>query len=128
MKKYLLIIAGWLVCLALSAQAPQEGRQQRGEGRRFTAEEFAKRSTEWMTEELELTTGQVAPVDSINLLFAQAQQILFQSADGDREKLRESMTVLNREKEKALSDVLTAEQLERYRKKTAEMTGRRRQR
>jgi hypothetical protein len=129
MKKSVLLVAGWLlVSLSLSAQTPQEGRP-RGEGQRFTAEEMAKRTTEWMTAELNLTAAQTTPVDSINLLFAQAQQILFQAAEGDREKLRESMTALNQEKEKALSIVLTEEQLERYRKKMAERApNRRRQR
>ncbi|MDR1676177.1 MAG: DUF4890 domain-containing protein [Tannerella sp.] len=129
MKKSVLLVAGWLLIgLSLHAQTPQEGRP-RGEGRRFTAEEMAKRTTEWMTAELNLTAEQTAPVDSINLLFAQAQQILFQSAEGDREKLRESMTALNQEKEKALSAVLTEEQLELYRKKITERaTNRRRQR
>lgn len=90
---------------------------------------MAKRTTEWMTAELNLTAEQTAPVDSINLLFAKAQQILFQSAEGDREKLRESMPALNQEKEKALSAVLTEEQLELYRKKVTEMArNRRRQR
>jgi hypothetical protein len=129
MKKSVLFIAGWLlICLSLPAQTPQGGRQ-RGEGRRFAAEEMAKRTTEWMTAELNLTAEQTAPVDSINLLFAKAQQILFQSAEGDREKLRESMPALNQEKEKALSAVLTEEQLELYRKKVTEMAqNRRRQR
>ncbi|MDR1336953.1 MAG: DUF4890 domain-containing protein [Tannerella sp.] len=129
MKKSILFIAGWLlICLSLPAQTPQGGRQH-GEGRRITAEEMAKRTTEWMTTELNLTAEQTAPVDSINLLFAQAQQILFQSAEGDREKLRESMTALNQEKEKALSAVLTEEQIELYRKKVTEMaSNRRRQR
>jgi hypothetical protein len=128
-KKSLLLVAGWLlICLTLSAQTPPEGRR-RDEGRRFTAEETARRTTEWMTAELHLTTAQTAPVDSVNRLFAQAQQILFLSAEGDREKLRQAMTALNQEKEKALSAILTEEQLERYRKKVAERApDRRRQR
>ncbi|MDR2763963.1 MAG: hypothetical protein LBB90_02925 [Tannerella sp.] len=129
MKKSVLLVMGWLlICLSLPAQTPQGGRP-RGEGRRFTAEEMAKRTTEWMVAELNLTAAQTAPVDSVNRLFAQAQQILFQSAEGDRGKLRETMTALNQEKEKALSNILTEEQLELYKKKVAERApNRRRQR
>ncbi|MDR1455912.1 MAG: DUF4890 domain-containing protein [Tannerella sp.] len=119
------IFGAVLLPVCLSAQTPR-GDGPRGEGRRFTAEEMAKRTTEWMTEELKLTAEQTAPVDSVNLLFAQAQQVLFQSAEGDREKLRESVTALNREKEKALSAVLTEEQLALYRKKIGEQAANRR--
>ncbi|MDR2468963.1 MAG: hypothetical protein LBD27_00565 [Tannerella sp.] len=129
MKKFVLLMAGCLACMVLHAQEPQSGGRRGEGGRRFSAEEVAKRTTEWMTQELKLTEAQIAPVDSINLLFAKAQQILFQSAQNDREKIRESMTALNKEKETALSAVLTKEQLELYRKKLTErMNNRRRNR
>ncbi|MDR1331565.1 MAG: DUF4890 domain-containing protein [Tannerella sp.] len=99
--------------------------QERQGGPRLTAEEIAQRNTEWMTTELKLTAEQKAPVDSINLLFAQAQLVIFQSADGDREKIRETMTALNLEKEKALAGILTESQMADY-KKTATSRGRRR--
>jgi hypothetical protein len=120
MRTFTLIIACLLLAgIFASAQ----------EGRRLSPEETAQRLTEWMTTELTLTAEQKAPVDSINLLFARAQQILFQSANGDREKIREALTVLNKEKEKALSDVLTAGQLDEFKRKSAEMmNNRRRQR
>ena len=102
-------------------------QSQRG-GQRMTVEERAKRTTEWMKEELNLTTEQIAPVDSINLLFAKAQQIIFQSSDGDREKIRETMEALESEKELSLSEVLTEEQIELYKKKVKEMANNRRQR
>ncbi|MDR1407971.1 MAG: hypothetical protein LBJ23_08000 [Tannerella sp.] len=120
MKTIVLLITTLLISVALQAQDRQSN------GPRFTAEEMAQRQTEWMTSELKLTSAQTAPVDSINRLFAQAQQILFQSADGDREKIREALTALNQEKEKALSAVLTGEQLDEYKKKSAEMMNRRR--
>jgi hypothetical protein len=122
MRTFVLFIASVFVCVSLQAQ----GRQ--GEGRRFTAEEMAQRQTEWMTAELKLNTVQKNSADSINLLFAQAQQILFQSAEGDREKIREALSALNLEKEKALAAVLTNEQLEEYKKKSAEMMNNRRRR
>jgi hypothetical protein len=122
MRTFILLIVSLVACISLHAQ----GRQ--GGGQRITAEEMAQRQTEWMTTELKLTAEQKNPVDSINLLFARAQQILFQSADGDREKIREAMTALNQEKEKALAAVLTNEQLEEYKKKSAEMMNSRRRR
>jgi len=100
-------------------------QSQRG-GQRMTVEERAKRTTEWMKEELNLTTEQIAPVDSINLLFAKAQQIIFQSSDGDREKIRETMEALENEKVLSLSEVLTEEQIELYKEKVKEMTNNRR--
>lgn len=118
----LFIVSLFVACVSLHAQ----GRQ--GGGQRLTAEEMAQRQTEWMTTELKLTAEQKNPVDSINLLFARAQQILFQSADGDREKIREATTALNQEKEKALAAVLTDGQMEEYKKKSAEMMNSRRRR
>jgi hypothetical protein len=121
-KKIIVFIVSLLVCAPLFAQSP------RGEGRRLSPEEMAERTTGWMTKELNLTLEQIAPVDSINLLYAQAQQILFQSFEGERDKIREAMTALNQEKEKALAEVLTEEQLDLYRKKASEMFNNRRQR
>jgi hypothetical protein len=95
-------------------------------GQRMSVEERAKTTTDWMIKELGLTPEQIAPIDSINLLFAKAQQIIFQSADGDREKIRETMEALEKEKVTALAKVLTAEQLDLYRKKRDEMTSSRR--
>jgi Spy/CpxP family protein refolding chaperone len=119
MRTFILLIACMFAIVCTSAQ----------EGRRLSPEETAQHLTEWMTTELKLTGEQQAPVDSINLLFARAQQILFQSANGDRDKIREAMTALNQEKEKALADVLTPEQLDDFKKKSAEMiSNRRRQR
>jgi hypothetical protein len=124
MKKLASLAVLLLATAFVFAQPPQE---RRGNGQRMSPEDMAKRNTEWMTKDLKLTPDQVVSVDSINLIFAQAQQILFQSAnEEDREKIRETMTALNREKEKALSDVLTREQLELYKKKIGERLNRRR--
>ena len=117
MKKILLLT---IVLLSSAFLYAQDGRQ------RMTVEERAKATTEWMKTELKLTAGQVAPVDSVNLLFTKAQQMLFQSAEGDRSKLMEQMTALEKEKETALSKVLTSEQLEAYKKKNQEMMQNRR--
>jgi Spy/CpxP family protein refolding chaperone len=118
MKKFILFTVFLLSSTLIFAQAP------RGGGQRSSPEEIAKRNTEWMTKDLKLTPEQVAPVDSINLLYAKAQQALFQSNVSDREKLREAFTALNGEKEKAFEKVLTKDQFEQYKKKVAEMTER----
>jgi hypothetical protein len=98
------------------AQRPEGGRG----GGQFSAEEIAKRNTDWMKTDLNLTETQIAPVDSINLLYAKAQLVLFQSANGDREKIREAIRELGAKKEESLAPVLTKEQLELYKKKVTE--------
>lgn len=113
MKKILVLSVVLFSSLSLFAQDQPRQRQ--------TVEERAKRVTEWMKTELKLKQEQIAPVDSINLLFAKTQQVLFQAADGDRSKIRESMEGLEKEKETALSKVLTPEQLDVYKKKSQEM-------
>ncbi|MDR2621998.1 MAG: hypothetical protein LBC48_05390 [Dysgonamonadaceae bacterium] len=100
------------------AQRPEGGRRMGGG--QFSAEEIAKRNTEWMKKDLNLTETQIAPVDSINLLYAKAQLALFQSADGDREKIREAIKELAVKKEEAFSAVLSTEQLDLYKKKANE--------
>jgi hypothetical protein len=112
MKKIFFIGIFALCIFVLKAQP---GRQ------RMTVEERAKKITEWMTKELNLTEDQIQPIDSINLLFTKAQQILFQSAEGDRDKIREAMGALEKEKEGALEKVLTEDQLDTYKEKTREM-------
>jgi hypothetical protein len=112
MKKVLLSCVVLFSCLSLFAQ---EQRRQR------SIEERVKDMTGWMKNELKLKQEQVTPVDSINLLFAKAQQLLFQASDGDRSKIRESMAGLEKEKQAALSKVLSPEQLETYKTKSQEM-------
>ncbi|MDR1437376.1 MAG: DUF4890 domain-containing protein [Candidatus Symbiothrix sp.] len=121
--KRILCVTVWLLMVFTSVNA----QNPRG-GQRLSVEERAKMTTEWMIKELNLTSEQIAPVDSINLLFAKAQQIIFQSSDGDREKIRETMQALEKEKETAFSGFLTDEQLELYKKKRDEMADGRRKR
>lgn len=115
MKKILLLSVFTVFTLSIALAQPPQGRQ------RLTVEERAKRTTDWMKTELALTQEQVAPIDSINLLYTKAQQVLFQSSEGDRSKIRESMSALENEKQTALSKVLTPKQLEDYKKRIEEM-------
>ena len=123
MKKIALLFSLMLCVLCLSAQNRQGSNRNR-----MTVEERAKQTTEWMKEALDLTSEQVAPVDSINLLYVKAQQVLFQSSEGDRSKIREALVELEAKKVESLKTVLTAEQLETYKKKSEEMRTRGRNR
>jgi len=109
MKKVLFaIICLFALTLTVSAQP--------GGGNRRTPEENAKRMTDMMKTELNLTPAQVTPVDSINLVFAQAQAKLFEKANGDRDALRDDMQKLNVLRLEAYGKVLTQEQLDAYKK------------
>ena len=117
MKKIGTLIFITLLNIGLVIAQPPQGR-----GNRVSVEEWAKRTTEWMEKELDLTPDQVTPIDSINLLFAKAQQAYFQTVDrGDRDKIREAMTTLEQEKITSLSKILTSEQLELYKVKIQEV-------
>jgi len=96
----------FIVALAVSAQP----------GGNRTPEESAKRMTDMMTTSLNLTPQQVAPVDSINLVFAKAQAALREKANGDFSSIREDMQKLNALRLDAYSKVLTDEQLQAYKK------------
>jgi Spy/CpxP family protein refolding chaperone len=125
MKKTTFLAFLLLATTLVFAQRPEGGRRTDGGRGQFSAEEIAKRNTDWMTKDLNLTEEQIAPVDSINLLYAKAQVVLFQSATGDRDAIREAIRELGVKKEEALSAVLTDEQLDLYKKKMSERGNRR---
>jgi len=115
MKKVLFVIVSLFILTSVSAQPGQGGnRPQR------TPEEMAKRDTERMTTALNLTAEQVAPVDSINLVFAKAQAKLIENANGDFASVREDMQKLNALRVEAFGKVLTDEQLDAYKKMMAD--------
>jgi len=114
MRKILLVVACLLVVSA--TMFAQRGNNQR------TPEENAKRTTERMTTELNLTPEQVAPVDSINLVFAKAQAKLIEKANGDFASVRDDMLKLNALRLEAYGKVLTTEQIEAYKKMLADRT------
>ncbi|MDR1762617.1 MAG: DUF4890 domain-containing protein [Dysgonamonadaceae bacterium] len=120
MKKFLLMALLLCGSTVMFSQRPGGGPG----GGQFSPEDFAKRQTEWMTKELNLTDAQIAPVDSVNLLYAKKQQELFKP-DGDREAMREAMQTINAEKEAAFAKILTEEQFKTYKEKSREMFGRR---
>jgi len=105
-KVFFAIICVFAISLAVSAQP----------GGQRTPEESAKRMTERMKTELSLTDQQVAPIDSINLVFAKAQTQLREKANGDFASIREDMQKLNALRLEAYEKVLTDEQLQAYKK------------
>jgi len=116
MKKIGILFVIALFYVGVGFSQPPQG------GQRMTLEERAQKTTEWMTKELDLTKEQIELVNSVNLVFAKAQQAYIQAVDGDRDKIREAMLALGKEKEEALSKILTEEQLEKYKAKVQEMT------
>lgn len=117
MKKIIVLFSALLIAFCSYAQ---EG-EKRTPGTRMTVEERAKRTTEWMVAELNMTEEQVSPVDSINLLYTKTLHVLIQSAEGDRDKIKESLDALEEKKVEALSTVLTPEQITAYKEKTKTM-------
>jgi len=108
MKKFLFAIVCFLVVsLTVSAQR---------DGNRLSPEESAKRMTERMTTELNLTPEQVVPIDSINLVFAKAQAQLRENANGDFASIREDMRKLGALRLEAYEKILTDEQIQAYQK------------
>jgi len=110
MKKLVfVIICLFVVSITVSAQ-------QGNQGNRPTPEESAKRSTQMMKDSLNLTKEQVAPIDSINLVFAKAQAKLFEKAEGDFASISEDLTKLNALRLEAYEKFLTDEQMQAYKK------------
>ena len=113
MKKVLFVS----ICLLLASAA---AFAQQGQRTQRTPEEMAKRQTERMTADLKLTPEQVAPVDSINLVFAQARAKVFEKANGDFASVREDMQKLSALQLEAFGKVLTDDQLATYKKQMEE--------
>ena len=108
MRKFLMaIICLFIVSSTVFAQRPNQQR---------SPEENAKRTTEMMTTELNLTPEQVVPIDSINLVFALAQAKLVENANGDFASVREDMRKLNALRLEAYAEILTEEQMQAYTK------------
>ncbi len=111
MKTLFMIIA--LSAITLN-QAPllAQGRGP-GMGNGQNPEYMAQKQTEMMTERLDLTREQIPEVKKINLETAK-KMIAFRDAHrGDRTAMQKKMQELQKEKEPALKEILTAEQWEK---------------
>ena len=112
MKKFLFVIVCFLgVSLAVSAQ-PGGNRNRTPQ----SPEDNAKRLTEMLKTKLNLTSDQIAPVDSVNLVIAKAQAKLRENANGDRSSMREEFQKLEGQRVEAFGKILTDEQQQVYKK------------
>ncbi len=85
---------------------------QRGRGGDFPSpEERAKQQTAQMAENLKLTDEQEKEVGNINLAYAKKMMEAREEAAGDRDAMRTKMGVMMKEKNGAIKEVLTEEQL-----------------
>ena len=118
MRKLLFVVVSLLIGLATLSAQPGQGGGQRFGG---TPEEQAKRSTDMMKDSLKLTAKQIAPVDSINLIYAKAstklrETMMSEGGNFDRAAFTEQSTKLEDARIKSLEKVLTKVQLDAYKK------------
>ena len=78
------------------------------------AEEMANKQTEHMTEELSLSTDQVAKVEAINLDYAKRIQAAREENAGNRSAMKEIMTAIENEKAAEMKTVLTEDQYKSF--------------
>ena len=76
---------------------------------------MVKKENELIFAEIEgLTDKQKEKVTKINEDFAASMKDLIANRSGDRQEMRDKMTALRQEKEKAMQNVFTGEQFEKY--------------
>lgn len=116
----LMLVVLFLTTTIFAAAQPQGGGQGKA-----TPEERAKRITEVMKTELNLTAAQETKVSSINLKYAKKNEEARNFADTAQR--RKSLTALDTQKDFELKGVLTADQYKSYLKFKEEMKARRKQ-
>ena len=102
------ILSGLLIgCMVFSADLYAQ--------QRIDPETMVKRENEKVFAEIDgLTDKQKEKVTNINEDFAKSVQELVANRSGDRQDMREKMKALRQEKEKAMQNVFTEEQFEKY--------------
>ncbi|MBN1462873.1 MAG: hypothetical protein JXQ69_04100 [Paludibacteraceae bacterium] len=110
-KKLLALLFALMMAFSLVAQAPAKGKGK-GKSKR-TPEERAKRQTEWMKTDLQLTEAQVAEVDKINLKYAI-------ESEKTRQEFNTKRRINSTNKNAELTKVLTTEQYTKLEKIRAE--------
>ena len=113
MKK-ILFVAVCLLIVSVTALAQQRGG---------TPEETTKRTMEWMTTELKLSTQQLAQVEPILLAMAKERTAFVEKANGDFGSVRDDMQKINAKAEEDLAKILSKEQMEEYRKQMTQRRG-----
>lgn len=120
-------LSGLAVAVALGALALPLQAQQRGPGQgRGMGPDLDRQMTE-LTEVLELTDEQTVEVRAVLEVQAEKRREMFAGGPrGDREAMRAAMMELQEETATMLAEILSEEQMEKYRAHVAErMRGRR---
>jgi Spy/CpxP family protein refolding chaperone len=107
LRSFLFAFAFLFVGIMAMAQ-PLQGMGQ------FNPEEMIKRQTEQMVKDLGLNDSQKTKIEALNKKYGAKMGEVFQSAGGDREKVREKMTAMRTEKDAELKTILTPEQFTKY--------------
>mgnify|MGYP003859213433 CR=1 FL=1 len=109
MKKLLFVIA-LMVVTVFSSQA----QDKRGDRPKMTPEKMAERMTQRMAEELGLNEDQKKAVHELHLESAKKRMEAMQQAKEEREAMREEMKKDREAHQKKLEEILTAEQVEKW--------------
>ena len=125
MKNLLSIIAvALLMSMTSFAQGPGGGRGGRGP----MTEEDVKERVSSLAETLKMTDDQQDKILKYELEFNTKMQVEREKNQGNREAMRESMMKYREEREEKYSEVLTEEQMTKYREIREQRRGQRPQR
>ncbi len=89
---------------------PMLATAQQGQAKGMNADERARRQTDHMTEQLQLTENQQAQVAAINLKYAKKVDEMRGTGREQQAERREALKQMDEQKEQELQGVLTAEQ------------------
>lgn len=103
----------WMMTLALAAALAASAQAQDKDRNGINVPEAAQRITAQMTEQLGLTTEQVAKVQALNEKFLEKTMVARDEAA--KETGRQDKQAILAERERELKEVLTAEQFEKMR-------------
>jgi Spy/CpxP family protein refolding chaperone len=114
-------VGGFAVILALGALALPLQAQQRGPGPGRGMGPDLDRQMAELTEVLDLTDEQAVEVRAVLEVQAEKRREMFaEGPRGDREAMRAAMTELQEQTELQLAEILSEEQMEKYRAHVAE--------
>lgn len=128
MKKIFVPIASFIALLMFTPEVfAQQGQGGQGRGN-MNPKEMAKRQTDQMNENLDLTADQLPKVEALNLKYADKFMTARNESAGDRDAMRSTMMAINKEKDVELKKILTADQWTKWEawRKEARENGRRR--
>lgn len=128
MKKIFVPIASFIALLMFTPEVfAQQGQGGQGRGN-MNPKEMAKRQTDQINENLDLTADQLPKVEALNLKYADKFMTARNESAGDRDAMRSTMMAINKEKDVELKKILTADQWTKWEawRKEARENGRRR--